>query len=68
MATGRVKWFNATKGYGFIQVDGQKEDVFVHYSQIQGEGYKQLAEGQYVEFEIGRTEKGMQAENVQVTS
>ena len=63
MATGKVKWFNASKGYGFIeQSDG--EDVFVHFSQIQEEGFKTLAEGQDVEFEVANGEKGLQARNV----
>jgi CspA family cold shock protein len=69
MATGTVKWFNNTKGFGFIQVDGRnkgKTDVFVHFSQIISEGYKELREGQRVEFEIGNTAKGEQAEQVVV--
>lgn len=60
---GRVKWFNDAKGFGFIERDGQ-EDVFVHYSQIQREGYKTLAEGQVVEFELVTGSKGLQAKNV----
>jgi cold shock protein len=64
MATGRVKWFNASKGYGFIQVDGLDEDIFVHFSQIIAEGYKQLNEGQRVEFDIAQGSKGQQAEHV----
>jgi len=60
---GVVKWFNASKGYGFIQrEDG--EDVFVHFSAIEGEGYKTLEEGQKVEFEVRETSKGVQATNV----
>lgn len=62
-AQGRVKWFNDAKGFGFIERDGQ-EDVFVHYSQIQREGYKTLAEGQVVEFELVTGAKGLQAKNV----
>ena len=64
MATGNVKWFNESKGYGFIEPDGGGRDVFVHYSAIQGEGYKTLSEGQAVEFDIIQGEKGPQASNV----
>ncbi|AHV96868.1 MULTISPECIES: cold shock domain-containing protein [Paenibacillus] len=60
---GTVKWFNAEKGYGFIQVDGG-EDVFVHFSAIQGDGFKTLEEGQSVEFEITEGNRGPQAANV----
>ncbi len=63
MPQGRVKWFNNAKGYGFIVQDGGPE-VFVHYSAIQGEGYKTLSEGQEVEFEISDSDKGPQATNV----
>ena len=63
MATGTVKWFNASKGYGFIErPDG--DDVFVHFSAIQGSGFKTLAEGQEVEFDVVDGPKGKQAENV----
>ncbi len=58
--TGRVKWFNDSKGYGFIEQEGGK-DVFVHYTAVQGEGFKTLAEGQKVEFEIVEGAKGPQA-------
>jgi CspA family cold shock protein len=61
--TGKVKWFSNTKGYGFIGQDGGA-DVFVHYSAIQGEGYKTLQEGDVVEFEVTQGQKGPQAENV----
>jgi CspA family cold shock protein len=63
MPTGKVKWFNDAKGYGFIeQEDG--EDVFVHFTAIQSDGFKTLAEGQAVEFEVLNGQKGPQASNV----
>jgi cold shock protein len=65
VATGRVKWFNNSKGYGFIEIEGAK-DVFVHYSAIQGGGYRSLEEGQAVEFEITQGTKGPQASNVKL--
>ncbi|BCB04330.1 MULTISPECIES: cold-shock protein CspD [Bacillaceae] len=64
MLQGKVKWFNAEKGFGFIEVEGQ-DDVFVHFSAIQGEGYKSLEEGQDVTFEIVEGARGPQAANVQ---
>lgn len=63
MATGTVKWFNAEKGYGFIQREGGS-DLFVHYTAINGSGYKSLEEGQAVEFEVTQGPKGDQAQNV----
>ncbi|MFQ5354223.1 MAG: cold-shock protein [Thermodesulfobacteriota bacterium] len=63
MAQGKVKWFNETKGFGFIQQESG-EDVFVHYSEIQGEGFKTLNEGDDVEFEVTEGPKGPQASNV----
>lgn len=63
MIRGKVKWFNNEKGFGFIEYNG-KEDIFVHYSAILSEGYKTLVEGQYVEFDMVRTDKGLQAKNV----
>ena len=64
MINGKVKWFNAQKGFGFIEVEGQ-EDIFVHFSAIQDEGYKTLDEGQEVTFEITEGARGPQAANVQ---
>ena len=63
MKQGTVKWFNAEKGFGFIEVEGGT-DVFVHFSAIQGEGYKSLEEGQRVEFEVEDGNRGPQATNV----
>ena len=65
MAQGTVKFFNADKGFGFISRE-QGDDVFVHFSNIQGEGYKSLDEGQRVEFDVGRGKKGDEAQNVRV--
>jgi CspA family cold shock protein len=67
VAQGTVKWFNAEKGYGFIAVDGG-QDVFVHFSAIQMDGYKSLDDGQRVEFDIAQGQKGPQAENVRQAS
>lgn len=64
MVQGTVKWFNESKGYGFITVDDQDGDVFVHYSAIQSKGFRTLTEGQRVEFEIAQGPKGPQAETV----
>lgn len=64
---GKIKWFNNEKGYGFIEGDNN-EDIFVHYSAIKQEGYKSLAEGQIVEYELLETEKGYQAINVKEVS
>jgi CspA family cold shock protein len=61
---GTVRWFSRVKGYGFIQPDGQEKDVFVHFSAIQGEGYRNLDEGQRVEFAVEDTGKGPQAVQV----
>ena len=64
MATGTVKWFNADNGFGFITVDNGDE-VFVHFSEIQGNGFKTLEEGQKVEFDVTQSDRGPQASNVQ---
>lgn len=64
MTQGTVKWFNAEKGYGFITVDDSDQDIFVHYSEIQMDGYRSLQEGQQVEFNVGHGDKGPQAEAV----
>jgi cold shock protein len=66
MTQGSVKWFNGEKGFGFIAQDGGGPDVFVHFSEIQGSGFKSLDEGQRVEFEIGQGQKGPQAQGVRV--
>ncbi|MEU7816025.1 cold-shock protein [Pseudonocardia sp. NPDC049154] len=66
MAQGTVKWFNGEKGFGFIQQDGGGADVFVHYSAIDGGGFRSLDEGQRVEFEVGQGQKGPQATGVRV--
>jgi CspA family cold shock protein len=64
VATGTVKWFNSEKGFGFIQQDNGGPDVFVHYSAIASGGYRELNEGQKVEFDLTQGQKGPQAENV----
>lgn len=64
MATGTVKWFNDAKGYGFITPDGGGEDLFAHFSAIQGKGFKTLKEGQKVTFEVTQGPKGKQASNI----
>jgi cold shock protein len=66
MVTGTVKWFNESKGYGFISPSDGSSDVFVHFSVIEGEGFKTLAEGQVVEFESQKSPKGPQATRVSI--
>jgi cold shock protein len=66
MATGTVKWFNGDKGFGFIEPDGGGADVFAHYSNIQAQGFRELAEGQKVEFDVAQGQKGPQAENIRI--
>ena len=66
MPNGKVKWFNDTKGYGFIQTEGSNDDIFVHHSEIQMDGFRTLKEGQEVEFETTKDEKGVKAINVMV--
>lgn len=66
MAQGTVKWFNAEKGFGFIAVEGQNQDVFVHYTAIDSTGFRSLDEGQHVEFEITQGPKGPQADHVRL--
>jgi len=63
--TGTVKWFNETKGFGFIQQENGP-DVFAHFSQVKGDGFRTLAEGQKVEFEVAQGQKGPQAENIRL--
>lgn len=64
MAKGTVKWFNDAKGYGFIREDGREEDIFVHYSAVQGDGFRTLAEGEQVTFELVKGPKGFKADKV----
>lgn len=66
MPQGTVKWFNSEKGFGFVAPDGGAEDVFVHYTEIQGSGYRSLEENQRVQFEIGQGNKGPQATGVTI--
>ena len=68
MATGKVKWFSGEKGYGFIAQDDGGADLFVHFSAISGDGYRNLNEGDEVEFDVGEGQKGPPARNVVVTN
>jgi CspA family cold shock protein len=67
MATGKVKWFNGDKGFGFIEQDDGGKDVFVHFSAIDGDGYRNLDENDEVEYTVQQGPKGLQAANVKVT-
>ncbi|MFE5901215.1 cold-shock protein [Streptomyces sp. NPDC056488] len=64
MASGTVKWFNAEKGFGFIEQDGEGSNVFAHHSGINGSGYRELTEGEPVTFDIGQGQKSPQAQNI----
>lgn len=68
MASGTVKWFSDQKGYGFIQPEDGSKDIFVHYSAIEGDGFRTLHEGQAVQFETGEGRKGPEARNVRIAS
>ncbi|MAZ52655.1 MAG: cold-shock protein [Trueperaceae bacterium] len=68
MVTGKVKWFSDEKGFGFIEQGEGEPDVFVHFSAIQGDGFRSLNEGDEVEFEVEQGQKGLQAANVTVTN
>ncbi|EWG98781.1 cold-shock protein [Halomonas sp. DQ26W] len=66
MATGTVKWFNDTKGFGFISPDDSGDDLFAHFSEIQADGFKTLQDGQKVSFDVTQGKKGLQASNIKV--
>lgn len=68
MNKGTVKWFNDTKGFGFIEQENGGEDVFVHFSAITADGYRSLKEGQSVEFEMSKEDKGLRAANVRIAA
>jgi len=67
MATGTVKWFNDTKGYGFISPDDGGDDLFAHFSEIQADGFKTLQDGQKVTFDVTQGKKGLQAANIKIS-
>lgn len=66
MATGTVKWFNDSKGYGFISPDDKGDDLFAHFSEIQADGFKTLQDGQKVTYEVTQGKKGLQASNIRL--
>jgi CspA family cold shock protein len=66
MATGTVKWFNPEKGFGFISADDGSGDIFAHYSEIAGKGYRSLEENQHVQYDVGQGPKGPLAQNIRV--
>jgi CspA family cold shock protein len=68
MVTGTVKWFDSKKGFGFITCDGTDGDIFVHYTNIEGDGFRSLRDGEIVDFELVQSEKGFQAQHVRRTS
>ncbi|PMR77917.1 cold-shock protein [Billgrantia endophytica] len=68
MATGTVKWFNDTKGFGFISPDDSGDDLFAHFSEIQADGFKTLQDGQKVSFDVTQGKKGLQASNIKIVS
>jgi CspA family cold shock protein len=68
MVTGTVKWFDSKKGFGFLTKEGTEGDIFVHYTSIEGEGFRSLKDGETVEFELIKSDKGLQAHHVRRTS
>lgn len=68
MVTGTVKWFDSKKGFGFLNKEGTEGDIFVHYTNIEGDGFRSLKDGEIVEFELVQSDKGLQAHHVRRTS